>query len=141
MLRENMIAHRSSLFEENSLIFMKKRGITIWESDQIPCSYRSTWDERAQLCVSKLVRRLESHSNTTDFSDVLMQEGNQRIDDDFIEVHMFGPMTVKTFAKVTLKAASAPIGSSKRNRKRRGNTARKALRDWLRKANVEFEEG
>jgi len=41
LLREEMIAHRTSAFEENSPVFMKRHKITVWEAGKLPKGYRS----------------------------------------------------------------------------------------------------
>ena len=101
-LRSNMIAHRTSVFEENSVLFMKHHNIRIAESDQLPAGYRATWENRIQLCVAKLARRIDSSTRPEEYSAVLLRLGATREQDEFVEVHIWGPMTVRTLEEVTL---------------------------------------
>jgi hypothetical protein len=55
------------------------------------------------------------------------------IDDDFLEVQVFGPMTVRTFAKVTRLAGA-------KNAARLGSAIFLAIRDHLAKAGITVEK-
>jgi hypothetical protein len=118
ILREQMISHRATIFEENSIVFLKRHNVAMFDADKLPPGYRSTWENRAVLCVSKLAHRLQPDTDPTEFAGLLLHVGETRQDDDFVEVHIFGPMTFRTFAKIivtlshqrpdTLQAATSP---------------------------------
>lgn len=43
---------------------------------------------------------LELGSTSADFPAILVQSGTTSVGDSFVEVHLFGPMTVRTFESV-----------------------------------------
>ena len=102
VLRENMIAHRSSVFEENSALFMEHRGVSMSRKTKVPPGYRANWADRGKLCVSKLGSRISAASTPADFSGILLKQGVTSGDDDFIEVHIWGPMSIFTIEKVVV---------------------------------------
>ncbi len=140
ILRTDMIAHRASVFEENNVLFMKRHGTTTFESDRLPKGYRSTWNDRGRLCVAKLADKIKPDTNAADFAELLIEPGENSLDDAFVEVHIFGPMTFHTFKEVTLTTSQAAPRKRKRPRARQGNTRNQSLREALTKANVVFKE-
>lgn len=102
VLREDMIAHRSTVFEENTALFMDNHDIKMSEADNLPKGYRATWDERDKLCVCKLADKLTPTSDLPDFSRLLIQQGKTTEDDDFVEVHTWGPLTVRSLDCVVI---------------------------------------
>jgi hypothetical protein len=107
VLREEMIADRASVFEENSALFVERHDITISRKPSLPKGYRATWGERAKLCVAKLYGKIDSTTTPDKYSQILLAAGATLEDDDFIEVHIFGPMTVLTMEQVTVIAPHA----------------------------------
>ncbi len=99
-----MISHRASVFEENSALFMERRGIKISRSPNLPKGYRATWDERAKLCVAKLAGKIDAATRSDEYSGLLVKQGATSEDDEFIEVHIWGPMTVLTMERVIVTA-------------------------------------
>lgn len=141
LLREPLIVHRASVFEENSLLFMKRHNIKLFEVDRLPKGYRATWADRGRLAVAKLAARIDSRTRSDQFAGLLMRAATKRSHDDFVEVHLFGPLTAYTFEKVTYvpnKAADGRKGG-KRHRPRRGDTNLKILAEKLAEAGAEFE--
>jgi hypothetical protein len=100
VFRDDMISHRSSVFEENSALFMERRGIKISRNPNLPKGCRATWDERATLCVAKLSRKIDSTTSSDEYSGLLLKQGATSEDDEFVEVHIWGPMTALTIERV-----------------------------------------
>ncbi|MFY9823442.1 MAG: hypothetical protein WAM82_18820 [Thermoanaerobaculia bacterium] len=124
--REEMIAHRASILEGNSALLMEK-----WAYNA-PAGSRATWKERARLCVAKLAARFRPETTEVDFASLLLRPGASPEDDDFVEVHIWGPMSSWTFARVVLSSTAGA---------RRPARARvKALRAKLAKAGIDLEE-
>jgi hypothetical protein len=101
-LRTEMIAHRATVFEENSILFMKHKNIELWTADSLPRGFRATWEDRALLCVAKLHGRLID-AEENEYAQILLEQGSSAKEDQFIEVHIWGPMTIRTVAKMVLK--------------------------------------
>lgn len=102
-LKDSFIAHRASLLEENSVKFLQKHGINPLDEDiDIPKGYRAVWEDRAKLCVAKLAPNFDDATPRGDFSKVLLKQGTTSEDDEFIEVHILGPMTRQCFKSVKI---------------------------------------
>lgn len=100
VLRTEMIAHRASVFEENSLRFFSEHYNSDIDSPPLPPGYRATWAERAMLCVAKLGDRIDAATPPGAYSGILLRRGTRPEDDDFVEVHIWGPMTIRTMERV-----------------------------------------
>lgn len=100
VFREDMISHRASVFEENSALFMERRKIKISRTPALPKGHRATWDDRAKLCAVKLSQKIDSTTLSDKYSALLMKQGVSSEDDEFVEVHIWGPMTVLTMERV-----------------------------------------
>jgi hypothetical protein len=126
LLREGMIAHRASVFEDNSALVMER-----WAYNS-PGGFRAAWHERTLLCVAKLADQLRPESKESEFAALLLRPGAVPEDDRFIEVHIWGPMSGWTLERVVL--TSIP------SRRRPPRTAVKQLRAQLAKFGVALEE-
>jgi hypothetical protein len=93
-----MISHRASVFEENSARFVERHGT------RIPKGYRATWDDRTKLGVAKLSWKIDSATGSDKYSGILLKQGATSEDDEFVEVHIWGPMTVLTMEQVIVTA-------------------------------------
>lgn len=107
-LREEMIAHRASVFNENSVLFMERHGVKVSRIPNVPKGFRAVWGERDKLCVAKLARGIDSTTAPNQYSKLLLAQGASPETHEFVEVHIFGPMTVLTMAKV--KFTPAKVG-------------------------------
>jgi hypothetical protein len=90
VLKEKMIFQRASIFEENSFHFCHKHGIVA--GDQIPPGYRAVWVERDRLAMAKLHDRLQATTRPDEYPAILLHRTPDPRDDDFIEVHIWGPI-------------------------------------------------
>jgi hypothetical protein len=121
VLRDRMIGHRASIYEENSAVSMKKHGY------KPPAGHRATWPERARLCVAKLAGMIHSRTSRSLFAQLLLKTGKTSRKDRFVEVHVWGPMTVRSIERILVK-------------KQRRQASVKSLRDRLKAFGVELEE-
>jgi hypothetical protein len=106
-LRDEMIAHRASVFEENSVLFMEHHGVKVSRHPNVPKGYRAIWDQRAKLAAAKLAARIDSSTTPNQYSSLLLSEGAAPAAHEFVEVHIFGPMTVLTMANVKVTIPKA----------------------------------
>jgi hypothetical protein len=97
-LRNEMISHRTSVFEENSALFVERLGT------KVPKGHRADWNDRAKLCVAKLSGKIDSATGSDKYSGILLRQGTPSDEAEFIEVHIWGPMTVLTMESVTVSA-------------------------------------
>lgn len=94
LLRESMISHRATCFEGNSAqLFSKTRSIDT--------GWLSAWDLRHKLCVAKLSLKIDASVTPPDFVRMLLTNGKTSSDDNYVEVHILGPMTARTFEYIT----------------------------------------
>ncbi len=104
VLREGMIAHRASLFEENSAVFVERHGM---KKARTIKGYRSTWNDRPKLCFAKLHDKVDSTTTLDKYSRILLSSGVKPEDDEFVEVHIWGPLSVLTMERVIVIAPHA----------------------------------
>lgn len=131
VLRETHVAHRTSVFEENSVAFFIRRQITIKDAEGAIRGFRAAWKDRHLLAVAKLEQMLQPTTLSTDFPGILLKNGATGADDDFIEVHLFGTITLRSVEKLTII----------RSRNGRPSVGKlKALKERAMAAGVELEE-
>jgi len=112
-LREAMIAHRTSVLEENSVTFLKHHDVRMADADQLPAGYRAPWTDRHRLVAAKLGAMLTPTMREADFASLLLRPGSSTADDDFVEVHLCGPLTIRTIEHVVLFPSQEKIKRSK----------------------------
>jgi hypothetical protein len=106
-LRAEMIAHRASVFEENTVTFLERRNLPFPRLADLPAGFRATWDERARLCAAKLAKLIEAGATSEAHGSLLLKQGQTSASDEFVEVHIWGPMTARTFERVTFRRGTA----------------------------------
>ncbi len=104
-LREHMIRHRTSVFEENTALFMKRHKVSIPDVAARIQGYRATWDDRVKVCIAKLAPKLTPALQATDHPRILLNQGATSDDDEFVEAHIFGSITARTIERVVVTAA------------------------------------
>lgn len=124
VLRTDMIAHRASVFEENSVLFMAHQNIEMSEAHNLPRGYRATWAERGKLCVAKLAAKIDAATPPGAYSALLLQQGLTSAEDDFVEVHIWGPMTIRTVEQVTFNPHAKRTARAISNRANRERLAK-----------------
>jgi len=98
ILKENMIAHRASVFEENMLTLSAKQGFLLHEA--IPPGFRAVWEERHTLAKAKLHSEIGPETSEADFAAILVRDRGGPGNSDFIEVHIYGPLNRYTIERV-----------------------------------------
>lgn len=131
VLRTAMIAHRASAFEENTAVFVKRHEVKIKDAAQRARGRRATWDDRGKLCVAKLSASIRPGSPRDSYPGILLRQGATSASDDFVEVHIYGPMTSRTIEQVIMTGP-------KRKRPTRARLAK--LKEQLGKVGVTLEE-
>lgn len=101
VLRSEMIEHRASVFEENSVVFVERRRVA-QKKGKAPRGYRAPWSDRGKLCAAKLYTAIHSDTTRDRYARLLMREAANPEEDQFVEVHIFGPWTVRSIEQVSL---------------------------------------
>jgi hypothetical protein len=98
LLREEMIRRRTTVFEENSVVFCRRHRIALGQA--LPRGYRAPWEGRNLLAAAKLHSKLADCTPKSEYPEVLLTSGTGPEDDNFIEVHIFGPINRRAFERV-----------------------------------------
>jgi hypothetical protein len=130
VLRDDLIAHRTSFFEENSVLFLENHKTILMANGSLPPGYRASWKDRGKLCVAKLARRITVSTQTSDFQNLLLQNGKIPSEDDFIEAHIWGSLTIRAVERVII---------SPRLKRRSRSLILKAFREKLKQVDVDLE--
>jgi hypothetical protein len=101
VLREVAVARRSSILCDNGFDFVERHKLR--PGDQIPLGYRSAWDNKHELAVAKVEQIFDSNTQDADFPRILMFQGVNRSQDDFMEVHIYG-----TFDHDAIESVAGP---------------------------------
>lgn len=127
-LRADFIAHRATVFTSNSAAFF--RGVPIETATLAARGHRAVWSERAKVAVAKLASALTPALSTTSVARLIARPGATGAADEFIEVHVFGPMTIRTVESVRIAASP----------RRTSRALAKALRARLKKFDVDLKD-
>jgi hypothetical protein len=84
---EKLIAHRASVFEENSLDFVRRRRFS-----PVPPGFRAVWPLRGKLAGAKLGEKIIAGLRSIQFEELLMSQNPKDRNPDFIEAHIYGPL-------------------------------------------------
>lgn len=103
VLRESMIAHRASVFEENCLLWMLERDVRFKDMASLPLGFRATWEDRGKLAVTKVEARLCRDTSSEEFAGLLLMSGSTTRSDTFVETHIWGPFTIQAVSRVTAR--------------------------------------
>jgi hypothetical protein len=107
VLRDEMIAHRTLVFEDNSALQYHRDG-------RVHPGKRCGWKDRGKMCVLKhykeILSKLPSLENATDiapFQDLVLQPGKAKgedrgTDDVFVELIILGELTLRSFARIVV---------------------------------------
>ncbi len=98
-LSEPMIAHRASCFEGNTaVLYHTERSFSVL--------LRCEWNDRGLICTATFGDHIDCSTGENDYPGILLKVGAASEQDQFIEVHVFGPMTARTFESVRIDTTS-----------------------------------
>lgn len=107
VLKDDMIAHPATVFEENSIVFMDRFKLPL--TAELPAGHRALWQDRGRLAVVKLADAINPGLAEADFPALLIRDGAQPEDDQFIEVHVYGPLSIHSVAAVSQQTRGSAI--------------------------------
>jgi hypothetical protein len=125
--RSDMVQHRASVFEENTVMFLVHQRLPFDELVSLPHGFRAPWDNRARLTIAKLAGRVNPGDDASRIAALLVVDRTNETD-EFVEAHVFGPMTIRTFERVVW------VGTPLRRSRFR------VLRETLRRYGIPLEE-
>lgn len=120
VLRTDFIAHRASVFDQNSVVFTREHDIRLAESNQLPLGFRARWADRAKLAVAKLAVNLDQNTVPKEFPSILCRQGVEPAGAEFIEVHLWGPFTINTVQRAILLGGREKLTSAMLRRLEQG---------------------
>lgn len=128
ILDEEMIAHRSTVIIKNSAVYISEILDVLGPKYVIPHGSRALWADRGKLAAIKAIDdpRFESLS----FEELLLNLSKRAGKEEFVEVHIWGDVTIKTVRKVT-------VSKWKNFRPTKGKLA--AIREKLTVLNIDFK--
>ncbi len=91
-----MIAHRTSVFDENLPAKLDRNGL----DTSLEPGHRATWSDRAWLVVAKLGNRCDE---VCDLGALILHNGPDRAQDDLIEAHILGRWTIRSVDEVVVQ--------------------------------------
>ena len=101
LLREEMIAHRASVFEENTVLFMHRHNLPA--GAPVPAGCRAVWADRALLAVAK-TGGSPTRLGNKDYAGLLQHPAGDARQNHLIEVHIHGPLTLRAVRAVVIRA-------------------------------------
>jgi hypothetical protein len=112
VLKEQMIARRSSLFITNSARIVRDSGM-VRGAKIAKQGDRSTWADRAKLAVVKCGGSMQSTTNPAEFGRRLLTQAASSGDEEYVELHVFRPMTIRTVSRILVHRNVAGSGRRK----------------------------
>jgi hypothetical protein len=127
-LKTPLIEQRTSVFEDNNVVFtVYSQNTTMAQAIDLPPGHLTDWPNRNKLAVAKLATHLlEKPSTQEEIAGILIDQGATTADDRFIELHIFGPITVLTIEKV--RVTPKKVGNRRMPKKAEVESLRASLK-------------
>jgi len=93
VFREDVISHRTTVFEENALVFCEKHPFQVGQEP--PAGYRTVWEDRHRLAAAKLHVEINDRTEPDKFAGILLKQKGRTDTDEFIEAHIYGKLDLK----------------------------------------------
>lgn len=130
VLKDAMIAHRTTVFESNTTEFAIQQKLTIANAPGKIRGRRALWASRGRLAVAKHGGELTELTTSDQLAKLVLRSGpSGGRDDVFLEAHIYGSITIRTCERVVVQRAKVP-----------SEATRQALRERLTKFGVPLEE-
>ena len=105
-LNSQFIAGRSTVFWDNSAEFYATHA----KPGERPFSgFRAVWQDRGKLAAAKLGGKIHAKVTAERFAGILRQDGKKPGEEKFIEVHVFGDLTIRSTQMVMVKKSRRPL--------------------------------
>ncbi len=103
VLRDDMIAYRTTIFESNTTAFARTESLTLDNAPSKILGRRSLWGARGKLAVAKHHAELAPDTASGKFAALILSPGNTQAEDCFLEAHVYGSITARTFERVIVQ--------------------------------------
>jgi hypothetical protein len=100
-LRNVTIEDRASVLRENSFTFYERYDLGKRDAKEEP-GWRSVWADRAHLGIAHLAGRVTPTTSERDLPGKILSSGATRNDDCFMEIHIYGELTLDAVDTVSL---------------------------------------
>lgn len=94
-LKNKSVKNRTTFLEENSYNFAEKYSTEL-VLNGVPKGYRALWEHRAMLSIAKLGQDINSQTKEESFPDILLYSDGDRSKDEYIEAHIYGPISISS---------------------------------------------
>ncbi len=128
VLKNQLISKRTTFFTENTVQHVLDKSVR--ELPDLAKGHRADWDHVGWLCVAKAGSKVEAHTEASQFPSFIMKGGDGSGNDEFIEAHIYGNLSINTLERVKIARATG----------RKAKKDRKVLEARLKKHGVELEE-
>ena len=104
VLRTKNIERRSTFFERDTFLLFDDLVEKGWKLQEIiPAGHCGTWQERNKIAAIKHGDQIETSHQTADFAAMILKNGDERTNDEFIELHIFNKVGLTNFEKITFQ--------------------------------------
>jgi len=90
VLKELSIAERSTVFIENTITYARRTSLPAGSPP--PLGLTATWANRVKLGIAKLADHLRTGMKKEDLAPIVLTQTGKTNGDDFLEVHIYGPI-------------------------------------------------
>ena len=104
VLRKKNIEKRTTFFERDTFLLFDDLTEKGWKlKDIIPAGHCGTWRERTKIAAIKHGDQVKAGHQTADFAAMILKNGDERTDDEFIELHIFNKVGPTNFERITFQ--------------------------------------
>lgn len=100
------ICHRTTVFQENTVVFCEKQEIRITDPDFR--GFVATWNDRGKLALCKLRADVQDGQTLQDLQSIIIRNDpqNRKGYEDFIECHVYGALNVRNAVRITYRESA-----------------------------------
>ena len=109
VLAERMVAHRATVFDDNTVLWMERQGVRFAEAHDLPRGFRAGWEARGRRGLAKLAAALDAAAGPEALARLVLRDGETPRDDAFIEAHVYGPVSIRTVERVRVMAGAEAL--------------------------------
>lgn len=101
-MRNSFIEHRASLYDQNSVTLVTKNNRIELAPESLR-GHRAIWADRSNLAAAELSNMIMPSTRPNEFPAILLKQGATTAEDRFVEVNIWGSITVRTIESITYR--------------------------------------